>query len=94
MWRASILHAETKWRDALTSAETAAMLKPLGQHEQLVLAECYSHTFQSVVDCSALARQLLSLCVWAGDEGRSAQLGALLARLSHSDQTNEGMISR
>lgn len=38
------------------------------------------------IACSCVARQLLDLCAWAGDEERCAILGALLAQLSQNRQ--------
>ncbi|MEM9149656.1 MAG: hypothetical protein AAGB19_04300, partial [Cyanobacteria bacterium P01_F01_bin.3] len=41
--RATILHAEARWADALHAIETASMLMPLTLGGELVLADCYSH---------------------------------------------------
>lgn len=41
--KASILHSEARWRDALDAIEVAACMIPLPISGQLVLADCYSH---------------------------------------------------
>ena len=41
--------------------------------------------FEAVV-CTRVARQLLELCAWAGDEQRCSQLGALLAKFNRIER--------
>lgn len=41
--RATILHSEASWPEALDAIETAATLMPLTVGGELVLADCYSH---------------------------------------------------
>ncbi|MCH2595172.1 MAG: tetratricopeptide repeat protein [Pirellulales bacterium] len=38
------------------------------------------------LSCNCMARQLLELCAWAGDQERCSRLGAVLARLGQSNE--------
>ncbi|MCH2115632.1 MAG: tetratricopeptide repeat protein [Pirellulales bacterium] len=48
------------------------------------------------LSCSCSARQLIELCIWAGDQERCSKLGAILARLSQPrkkiDTKTEGQL--
>ena len=67
--RATILHSEARWADALVAMETASTLIPLTVGGELVLADCYSHIGKHELALTSykylLARQTLPVDFYA-----------------------------
>ncbi len=68
--RATILHSEGKWAEALVAIETAAALIPLTLGGELVLADCYSQIGKHELALSSyeylFSRQTLPVSFYAG----------------------------